>query len=517
MTLTKVAAFAGSNPVITWLTASFCLLTAFTFLILAHFKPIGKRGSKTRLPPGPQGLPLVGNLFDIARCVQDPDHTFLTSLSQYGEMATVHLGSKTWIFLNSSRVIHEIFNKRSAVTNGRGELPISSGIISRDERSVLSHVDKWTEKRRVMHSLLSGTALKTYGDFQELESNQMMANYIKEPQRWYHHHFRYANSVMLRITYGEKLPMGEKDLEDLNYVQAMFLKTLGTSVVDWFPDLAKLPRFLQVWRPYWNKLGDKTYDVYSTWWLPIKRRIADGTAPPSFVRDVLLNESTKFTGSDQSAMYLAMVLIEAGSGTTKETLNIMVMAAICHPDKFRKARAELDRVCGPNAERMPMLADMEELKYVCALAKELLRWKPIFRFATEHVATADVEFEGYYFPAGVAFVINGICAANDWEDPKEFKPERYLDGHETDALHGNWQFGGGRRVCVGYRLGFRSIILNVARLIYCFDYAANGEFDSRIIEGVGAEEPFPAKVSVRSKAHEELISQEARKQDTSGM
>jgi cytochrome P450 len=113
---------------------------------------------------------------------------------------------------------------------------------------------------------------------------------------------------------------------------------------------------------------------------------------------------------------------------------------------------------------------MESLPYVCAIFKELLRWRPIFPLTPDHTSTAALDFDGYHFPAGVGFVINGIAVANECEDPLDFRPERWLDGHEQDAAHGLWQFGGGRRICVGYRLAQRSLFINLARLIYCFDY-----------------------------------------------
>jgi hypothetical protein len=58
------------------------------------------------------------------------------------------------------------------------------------------------------------------------------------------------------------------------------------------------------------------------------------TEPPSFVRDVLLNDDRKFTGDDQEAIYVAMQLIEAGSDTTSEALNIYTMSALWYPEKF---------------------------------------------------------------------------------------------------------------------------------------------------------------------------------------
>ncbi|KAF1817362.1 cytochrome P450 [Eremomyces bilateralis CBS 781.70] len=509
----ELLVLASEHPAKAIVSLLLAAVTLSLLVIKKIFQPIGKRSSKARLPPGPPGVFLLGSLLDFKNNRYDPEHKYLKSLTQYGEMTTIHLGSKTWILLNSPRVVSEIIAKRGTLTNGRSPMPIASGIVSRSRRSLLLPPSSWTEPRRVMHHLLSGAALTQYGAWQELESAQMMAEYLRQPGRWFRHHYRYANSVVHRIALGERLMKSGKELEDLQDVVTKFVGSIGMSLVDWFPDLDHLPRFLQVWRPYWERLDRWNYDIYRSWWLPVKEQIVNGTAPPSFVRDVLLAESTKYTGNDQDAMYVAMQLIEAGSDTTREALNVFVMASLCHPDAFRQARLEVDRVCGSNAERLPGLADMDALPYICAMIKEVLRWRPIFPLTPDHTATADFDFEGYHFPAGVGFVINGIPVCNACEDPDEFRPERWLDGHEMDAAHGLWQFGGGRRICVGYRLAQRGLFINMARLVYCFDYAPDGDINPIILNHHRIDEPFPVKVTVRSPKHEKLVLDEAKRLD----
>lgn len=394
-------------------------------------------------------------------------------LENYGEMATVHLGQKTWILLNSSRVATELINKRGNATNDRAPLPVSSGILSLDKRSLLLPQDLWREPRRAQHWLLNNTTLQQYGEWQELESTQMIAEYLLQPERWYRHHYRYANSVAHRIVLGERLIKSSKELVDMQNVSTFFVRNLYKSIVDWFPDLTRLPRFLHFWRPHWEKLSRWNYGIFVSWWEPVRNKVLEGTAPPSFVRDRLLHPDTKFRGTDVDAMFIAMTLIEAGSDTTRQALNAMVMAALCNPAPFQKARSVIDEVCGVGiAARLPTIADMDSLRYICALCKEVLRWRLIFPLSPDHTSDRDIEFEGYRFPAGTSFTINQVAVAREWEDPDEFRPERWLDGHEMEITHGLWQFGGGRRICVGYGVAQRSLFLNIARLTQCFDFTA---------------------------------------------
>ena len=65
----------------------------------------------------------------------------------------------------------------------------------------------------MMHRILNGSPLKTYGEWQELGSVQMLASYLYRLEKWYAHHYRYADSVMHRIVLGEGLEKNNVELE----------------------------------------------------------------------------------------------------------------------------------------------------------------------------------------------------------------------------------------------------------------------------------------------------------------
>ena len=87
-------------------------------------------------------------------------------------------------------------------------------------------------------------------------------------------------------------------------------------------------------------MGQDHCRAFMSWWAPVKRACEEGTAPPSFVRDVLLAKETGYTGNDEEAKYSAMSTASAGSDNTRMPLNALVMAALCHPDAMTKAREE---------------------------------------------------------------------------------------------------------------------------------------------------------------------------------
>ena len=253
----------------------------------------------------------------------------LSTLAEYGEMTTLHMVSKTWIYLNSSRVVAEIISRRGSITDERPFMPVSAGLVSHFKRTVLRQTAQWTDGRRVMHRLLHGTALETYGEWQEVESVQLLIACLKTPHRWYSHHFRYSVSVMHQIVFGHRLLKRTPELNDFLRAGLEFIQSMNASVIDFFPWLAKLPPI--IWRGHWARMGQAHYDIYQTWWKPVKQAVADGTAPAPFTRDILLHKNTGYTGNDEDAMYFSTSIIGGGSDNPRKVMNTFVMAALCYP------------------------------------------------------------------------------------------------------------------------------------------------------------------------------------------
>lgn len=169
-------------------------------------------------------------------------------------------------------------------------------------------------------------------------------------------------------------------------------------------------------------------------------------------------------------MYLATSVMAAGGDNTRMTINTFIMAMITHPEAQARAREEIDRVCTDgDSLRLPQMSDLSEMPYIAAMVKEALRWRPTVPIVPPHQLTENLEFDGHFIPAGTNLLINSIALSNEFDNAHEFKPERWIDGDEARTTNNFWGFGGGRRICVGWKVGEQALFIAFARLIYCFE------------------------------------------------
>lgn len=83
------------------------------------------------------------------------------------------------------------------------------------------------------------------------------------------------------------------------------------------------------------------------------------------------------------------------------------LAMMVNPDTQRKAQEEIDRLTG--GKRLPLAADRENLPFVDALAKEILRWGPVAPMILPHTSTEDDVWGGYFIPKDAIIMANVWC------------------------------------------------------------------------------------------------------------
>ncbi|KAH7127211.1 cytochrome P450 [Dendryphion nanum] len=489
------------------------LLVAIFISVLAKWYLNEQWKRKYRLPPGPRGIPFFGNMFQMPPVHQGPWAKEMAE--KYGEMFTINIASNTWVFLNSSRVITALLEKRSAIYSSRPPFPYASTLMSGDCRMVIQpYGPQWRAIRKIMHSVLNITNAPTFAPFQDLESRQLLVELEKKPEEWYLATQRFANSTIMSVVFGKRiLSRMTPNVSALFATSAEFIAALqpGANLVDTFYILDKLPLWMQWWRDRGFEAHQRVLAVYQTEVddLRVTARVRIASRPISCLR---LRRRT----SDARSRFLPWILAAAASDTRW----------------VRRAQAELDAylplsLSSSSLARLPDFSDRPSLPYLSAVVKEALRWRPFAEIGVPHMLVQDDEFEGWKFPKGTIFTWNawGIAMSErEYVEPERFWPERWLgeeregkgkEGEKEgwrkdleDPLKGHWSFGAGRRVCTGYHVGDTNIWIAAARLLYCFDFLENPDKKIDTMDLNAAEHrwaPFEVKIVPRSEGHRELI------------
>jgi cytochrome P450 len=97
-------------------------------------------------------------------------------------------------------------------------------------------------------------------------------------------------------------------------------------------------------------------------------KMKKGTQRDCFAVDFLKTKEAQQFDENQK-LFVMGTLMEAGSDTSRVSIGQVIAGAATYPDWVVRARAELDAICGANAERLHEWSDRERLPYITAVVK----------------------------------------------------------------------------------------------------------------------------------------------------
>lgn len=406
----NLASSRSSLDLVWTLLAAAIVLPVVSFIAIYFFitPNVLKDSRRRHLPPGPRGLPFIGNLLHMGDA-----ETFRFKVQdwarQYGDVFYTRMGGSDYVYLSSPTAVKEIMDKRSAIYSSRPPVPLAGDVASGGRRQLFMPYGKdYRVVRRLSHQLLNITQTTSYQPIQDLESKQLMFDLLHNPQDFYDLNRRYSASVIITATYGHRIPDWNAPLVKNIYKVVNNLQnfsTPGAWVVDTFPSLKYLPEWMVGnWRTFGQKCFEHDSPIYLKLWRTLKQEVEDGTANPCFARDFYLSDPEKQGIDELHAAYQTGGLVEAGSETTSAFLNAFILTMCRNPRVVAKAQEEIDRVVG--SKRLPTFDDEDHLPYIRAIIKELLRTRPPNKFGMQHYSTEDDWYEGMFIPKDTTVVIN---------------------------------------------------------------------------------------------------------------
>ncbi|KAI1814974.1 putative cytochrome P450 oxidoreductase OrdA-like protein [Poronia punctata] len=542
---------------------------AITYLIRSRVLQAGR----PPLPPGPKGLPVLGNLNDLPKPGVLEAHHWLEHKKLYGKfsstselvpaygdeeltlrclspstgpISSVTVLGQSIIIINDAQLAFELLEKRSAKYSSRPNQVFSSelyvcgsygsglGRLFHVGQSLTSKstsrvgwantigMSPYNKRFRAMRKNLtrvigSTGSLAQFNDLQLAESAHFLLHVLRSPDNILDHVRKAVGAVVLKIAYGYNVESHKEDVLITKVGDAMdkFARSAvpGAFMVDLFPLLNSLPDWVPgtAWKKTARQWGAELTNITEVPYAFVKHQMAQGNHETSFLaRLIETGESDPETV--ETYKWSASSLYTAGADTTVSAIACFYLAMTLYPEVQKRAQEEIDRVIG--RDRVPTLADRENLPYVDALVKETLRWHPVAPMGLPHQSTEDDVVNGYFIPKGSMLFANVWHFTHDPEvhpDPLSFKPERFLaeGGHVPEPEPHRFVFGFGRRICPGNMLAERTLYLTVAQSLAVFDISktAGVEYNKPEFQSGVVSHPAPYKTTIqpRSPHHEALI------------
>ncbi|KAG9455270.1 hypothetical protein H6P81_008174 [Aristolochia fimbriata] len=487
----------------------------FFFLVAALFVSLAilagrirsSTSAKRKLPPGPPALPLIGNPLWLFRSYNSLEPAVLQAWAKYGPIVTLRLGPQPAIFISDRSLAHEALITKGAIFANRpwNSTSKDSPFANSKPYTVVGGIygPIWRLLRRnITSEVLNPSAIKSNGPHRdwmlrilieriESESAESGEGTVNIRQCFYHSLFR----LLLLMCFGRKLD--EKQAKEMAYTQNKLLIHLDKNVIfsvspvlgkilfrkDW-DEVANLRRkqaevFLQLIGARREKAKKKKKD----------QSFSDENSVSHCYVDSLLALKLPDEGdrhlSEAEMINLCSEFLDAGTDTTSTTLQWIMANVVKNPQIQDKIVEEIERVLSERREEDKDPAeliigeeDLQKMKYLKAVVLETLRRYPPAHFVLPHCATKDAQIGGYDIPRNAMINFGVLQMGLDekmWEDPLEFKPERFLQQKEELDFTGSDEikimpFGVGRRICPGLALGMLHLQFTVANLVREFEW-----------------------------------------------
>ncbi|PSR99611.1 Cytochrome P450 71A1 like [Actinidia chinensis var. chinensis] len=454
----------------------FALPLVLLFLLLKH-----RKNSKALHPPGPPGLPILGNLHQLDNSVL---HRHLWQLSQkYGPLMSIRLGFMPILVVSSAKMAEEVMKTHDLEFSSRPTF-IGQQKLSYNQLDIAfsPYNDYWREMRKicVLH-LFSSKRVQSFRNIREDEVSQMIgkiSNLVTASKLTNVSEvvMSLTSSMICRVAFGKSY---NKEGYESRRFQGLLCEAQammgGFFVSNYFPFTGWVDTITGM-----RARLEKNFKEFDLFYQELIDDHLNPNRPKSSqedILDILLQlKKDPLTSVDLSADHMKALLMDifiAGTDTGAATITWAMTALIKDPAVLKKVQEEVRNVVGKKGKVEE--DDIQNLPYLKAMIKETLRLYPPAPLLVPRETTQRCIIDGYEIQPKTVVYINAWAIARDpesWENPDKFLPERFL-GSNIDFRGQNFElipFGAGRRGCPGINLGVATVELALANLLYSFDW-----------------------------------------------
>lgn len=406
--------------------------------------------------PGPTGLPFVGSTFSVARA----GRRFSESLAEYGDVVSYRAFGTEFVAIYDPDIVRQVLVERSDEFR-KGDFEAAFGELLAPDGLAFTEGEQWREQRTRLQPAFRPNAVQSYAasmvDTASTWTDARADGEVVELNEA-------ASTLTLRM-----LTQTLFDL-DLDARRGRIVREAVDAIADYTDALGVLS-VLPDWLPSrtQRRLDDRmsVLDELVAELIADARRNLDSdtaTAADDLLSSILRAAPDSSTWDEGEVRDQLVTFLFAGHETTATALTYAIWLLAGSPEARTQLDAELDAVL--ESGKNPRAATVSELEFTDAIISEAMRLYPpvysIYRQPNE-----DVRLGGYRIPEDVTLQLATYNIHRDerwWNNPAEFRPDRWLDDETARPEYAYFPFGGGPRHCIGMRFARMELALILATL-----------------------------------------------------
>jgi cytochrome P450 len=403
--------------------------------------------------PGPPRSGLTGNLKEFS---QDRLGALTRWARDYGDLVSVRFGPRAIVFVNHPDPVEEVLvnQNRRFIKHYRlrqAKQTLGQGLLT-------SEGEFWRGQRKLAQPAFHRERIAGYGRLMVDFTERLLASWADEKVRDLQRDMMQLTlEIVAKTLFDAEIGGASAEVSSAmeTLMHCFVVSTASPLIVPhWLPT----PMNLRVGRAV-RRLERILFAIIAD------RRLS--SEDRGDLLSMLLHAQDEESGrrmTDQQLRDECMTLFLAGHETTANTLAWAWFLLSRHPAVEARLHAELDRVLGGRA---PTVADLPRLCVTEGIISETLRlYPPGWMLGRE--AIEPVELGGYRIARGTTVFMTAYVIHRDprwFDDPEEFRPERWADGLiQRIPRYAFFPFGGGPRICIGNQFALMEATLVLATI-----------------------------------------------------
>ncbi|XP_027179564.1 cytochrome P450 CYP736A12-like [Coffea eugenioides] len=456
-----------------WLWTALALAAVWFFL-----QDLFLMKKRKRFPPGPKGLPIIGNLHLLGK---NPHQDLAKLAKKHGPLMYMRFGYVPAIIVSSPEAAEKFLKTYDQVFASR-PYHESSWYVSYEQRnlSFAQYGPYWRNMRKLcILQLLSSHKINSFLPMRREEVGTLVKSLKQAASDGAAVDLTAAISSLganmsCLMIFGKKYM--DKDFDDRGFrdVIGEALRLGATpNLGDYFPllgvlDLQGLTRRFKDLAKVFDNFFEKIIDEHLQ-----SQEHKQTKDVVDIMMGIMQSGEAEFEFDRRHVKAVLLDLLVASMDTSVTAVEWAISELLRRPEAMRKLQKELEDKVG--LERTVEESDVEGLEYLDMVIKETMRLHPVAPLLLPHESMEDCTVDDFHIQKKSRIIINVYAIGHDpnvWPDPETFIPERFKDSN-IDLRGQDFQlipFGSGRRGCPGLQLGVLLVRFVLAQLVHCFNW-----------------------------------------------